>query len=205
MITLEYQIFTPDKKSFTVTENLIVYGLWLFSICLFIIGDEIQSLKDFSTHFKTGYLIIIIILPIYFSISSFFKHERLNGKIGGILKIDLDFIMINNTTYPVKELSKIDFLFGDYFGQLNKSGNLNFNPLLSQGVSNFIEFTDQSNMKHQFYFKLDYKNEYERLFPFITKMIQLKKISFLRGTELLKINDYEKIQEFKMNLEKINF
>jgi len=69
----------------------------------------------------------------------------LSGTITGILKINLDFITINDISYPINELLKIDFHFGDYFGQLNKSGNGNFNPLLSEGVSNSLEFTDCSN------------------------------------------------------------
>lgn len=200
MITLEYQIFTPTKGRFTLSENLIVYGLWFFSIGLFVTADRIQSLNDLITPFKTAYLAIITLLSIYFIISAYFKYERILGKIDGILKIDLDFIMIKNNIYQVNEISKIDFHLINYYGELNKSGNLNFNPKLSQGVSNFIEFTDQSNIRYQVYFKLNHTYEHERLFPFITKMIQLKKISFLRGTELLGIIDYEKIQEFKITL-----
>jgi len=200
MIALEYQIFTPSKARSTISENLIVYSLWIFSICLFIIADKIQPLEDFIAPFKTVYLVIATLLSIFFSISPIFRHERLSGKITGILKINLDFITINDISYPINELLKIDFHFGDYFGQLNKSGNGNFNPLLSEGVSNSLEFTDCSNKRHQIHFKLNYKWEHKRLFPFITEMIKINKISFLRGIEILGINDYNKIQEFKKSL-----
>jgi hypothetical protein len=200
MITLEYQIFTPEKRKFEITPNSIVYGLWIFSIILFAITDKLQDLKILFEPYKIFYLIILVLITIYFSIAAFFKHKRLNGKINGILKIDFDLIIVKNNLYLIKNISKIDFHFIDYYGELESSARGNFNPLLSQGVSNAIEFTDDSMQSHLVYFKLNYKYEHERLFPFITEMIKLNKISFLRGIELLGINYYDKIQDFKKQL-----
>lgn len=200
MITLEYQIFTPEKRKFEITPNSIVYGLWIFSILWFTINDTLHDLEILFEPYKTFYLIILVLLPIYFSIAAFFKHKRLNGKINGILKIDFDLITVNDNVYSINSISKIDFHFIDYYGELQSSVRANFNPLLSQGVSNAVEFTDKNNQIHLVYFRLNYKNEHERLFPFITQMIKINKISFLRGIELLGINDYDKIQEFKKQL-----
>ncbi|MES2448821.1 MAG: hypothetical protein V4546_16675 [Bacteroidota bacterium] len=200
MITLEYQIFTPEKRKFKITPNFIVYGLWIFSILLFAITNKLQDLKILFEPYKTVYLIILVLLPIYFSIAAFFKHKPINGAISGILQIGFDLIIVTDNHYSINNISKIDFHFIDYFGQLQSSVRANFNPLLSQGVSNAIEFTDKNNQIHLVYFKLNYKYEHERLFPFITEMIKINKISFLRGIELLGINDYDKIQEFKKQL-----
>ena len=95
------------------------------------------------------------------------------------------------------EIVKLDIHCEDYYGRQTRGVGMNFSPGLSQGVNNFIEFTDYNNLTRKVYFKQNVKNQYKDFSTLIIVSIQKGKITFLRGIELLGITDYNEIQEFK--------
>jgi len=196
---LAYQIFTPQKEKFLITPNLIVYTFWLLNILtfitLYVLGVKINVIILISS------FITAMITPIYFGILAYFKYEKLNGILTNSLLINSTTITVQELIYNINDIVKVDLVFKDYYGMMdhyNRRGN--YNPRISQGVGNYIKFTDKSNQIHHICFKLNHKYEHTELFPFIIEMIKKNKIPFLRGIELLGINDYDKIQEFKEQL-----
>ena len=193
MDKLGFKIFVPNHKTHKLTENLTIFILWMIGLSLIFTADKIDFMKSLVEPFDS-YIIGTILLSICFMIAAFFRRETLNGVVKGILEIDLDKLEVDDKSFLIKDISKIDFHFINYYNQLNKFKTVNFNPLLSQGISNFIEFTDESKHMHKIYFQLQSKDQHMVLFPFITEIIKINKISFLRGTELLGIDDMMKFK-----------
>ncbi len=74
----------------------------------------------------------------------------------GKIVFEKDSIIINDKVFELKGIKKLDFGFIDFYGQRDISYRGNVNPLISQGVSNFITFVDSTNQtQKQFISKND--------------------------------------------------
>lgn len=188
----EFQIFIPKPKTRLFTPNTIIYTLHFSCVAIFIIAA--------LTHYYPQKVFFIFIAPfslsLLFYIRKFWRYQFLNGELTSSLIISLDHIQVAQQSFAIEEIKKMDFHFRNYYGKKEDYRN-NFNPILSQGTSNFIELNLNNGQKLKTYFKLNFKSHHELLYPFIIEMVKADRISVLRGTEILGINDYDEIQEFK--------
>jgi hypothetical protein len=127
-------------------------------------------------------------------------YESLKGTINGQIQFSTTSFTIENETIQLNTITRLDIHVIDYFGRQTRGSGFNCSPGLSQGVNNYIEFTDASLATRRIYFKQRVKNEYKELYPFYVSAIKAGKISFLRGIELLEITEYEEIKEFKRKM-----
>lgn len=81
-------------------------------------------------------------------------------------------------------INKIDFHFGDYYGEV-RSGHRSVNPRLLQGVNNAVEFTTNNDEQHIIQFKIKTKQGYLVLSSFINSALKFQKISPHRVKELI--------------------
>ena len=126
---------------------------------------------------------------IHYIAASFFTYKSLNGTLAGEIEFENDRIVINNKTYELKNISNLDFGFNDYYGQNKPRTYKSANPVLSQGVNNYVTFTDASGETQTVYFKLATEHHYQELTPFINEAIKAKKMDFKRGIDLMGIEN----------------
>jgi hypothetical protein len=189
MDRISFDIFEPDKKRFRLTPNLIVYSLWFFAIAFLWIFEGVFPINS------TSRLIIISIIglvSLYYLITSFFTYEPLNGILKGKIVFKDDSITVNEKVYELKSITGIDFGFINFFGEVSLSYRGNFSPLLSQGVRNFIKFTDSSNQNIQIYFRIQGKHGSQALYPFINEAVKCGAMTYYRAIDLIDVENVKK-------------
>lgn len=181
MDRISFTIFIPDEKKFHLTPNWIVYGLWFTTIGFFWLFDSYFPGHD---EFRAVAAICVGLISLYFLITSFFKFEPLNGTLSGRIIFEKDSIVINDKTFELKDIKKLDFVFGDYYEERSGSGR-GFSPKIYQGVRNSVTFTDATNQAQAVYFQMMGKHSYMSLYDFINEAVRLSAMSYLRAEDLI--------------------
>ena len=146
--------------------------------------------------FKTGSYLRDIILGIdvfviiYFLGQSYWSYEPLDGIMQGTIVFNGDSIVVNEKVYDLKMISKLDFAFNDYYGMMYWMRS--FNPRLSQGVDNFVEFKDSSQQIIRIYFRMPGKNGAKSFYSFINDAVQCGAMSYYRATDLIDMENVRK-------------
>lgn len=192
-----FPIFEPDEFRKTVSNNWIIFCIWAFALLFFSTTEKYFEPSELYKTFKFCYVICAALLSVYWAIAGLWTYESLEGNITGQIQFETDSFEINQETIQLTNINKLDIHVEDYFGRQTRGVGTNFTPGLSQGVNNFIEFTDASLTTRRIYFNQCVKGEYRELYPFFVSAIKSRKISFLRGIEILEITEYEAIKEFK--------
>lgn len=128
---------------------------WAVSWKLYLasgISLSIGLFIDFVLNSSSGRWLFILAIVCYLigRIANFFEFRPLNGKLDGYLKINEDHFEINGKPYPYSHISDFNFKVADYYGE--SLGNNNYGGPYSQGVGNWIAFTE-SGIEHRFYFQ----------------------------------------------------
>ena len=186
---LSFDVFIPAKKKFRLTPNWIVYILWIVVIAFLWIFDDY-----FPPHsqFRSIVLGCVIVVNIYYLITSFFKYEPLNGILKGKIIFNNDAIIVNERVYELKNISGIDFGFINFYGERSTSYHGNFNPLISQGVSNFITFTDSNKQSIRVYFRIQGKHGSQALYSFINEAVKCGAMTYYRAIDLIDVENVRK-------------
>lgn len=192
-----YRVYEPKGSEETISKNQVVFGLWAFGLIFFWAFEECLQPGDLYSSFKFMYILGVLALSLYWLFVRLWTYEPLNGNLDGDIQFRTTSFIINNQVVQLENLVKIDIHGMDYYGRRIRLSGIDFEANLSQGVGNFIEFTSIENISTRVYFKQSIECQYRELRPFIVSAIQLGKLSFLRGIELLGITDYDEIQEFK--------
>jgi hypothetical protein len=188
MDKLTFPIFEPDNKTFRWTPNWIVVVSFAMVFMLSWLLKGTSPVSTLST-IRDWLLVLICGASIYFLIASFWTYEPLVGKIDGEIEFEKDHIRVNDEVYGLVEVSNIDFRFNNFYGESLKRFYKSANGILSQGVNNSVIFTDKEGQMHQVYFRLDAKNEYQSLSPFINEAVRLKKMQFKQAIDAVGIEN----------------
>ncbi|HTI57625.1 hypothetical protein [Mucilaginibacter sp.] len=108
----------------------------------------------------------------------------------GTIVFNGDSIVVNEKVYDLKMISKLDFAFNDYYGMMYWMRS--FNPRLSQGVDNFVEFKDSSQQIIRIYFRMQVKNGAKSFYPFINDAVQCGAMSYYRAIDLIDVENVRK-------------
>jgi len=184
MDRVSFEIFEPGEKKFRLTPNWVIGILWFVPILLLwaIEGDNSGPQNGFIM----AYFIFLGILTMLCLIISYSIYKPLKGKITGNLNFEDGQMMIDDKVFKLSDLAAIDFSFYDYYGQKSIFGS-DFDPKLSQGVDNYVSFTDSKNQSQTIYFRVQSEHGKDALAPFINEAIKLKKMERERGIDLLGI------------------
>jgi hypothetical protein len=186
---VSFPIYQPEEKRFRITPNWIVMGSWALTIIIgWLITDVFPVNNEIRSDWGISYGIVFII-TIFFIITSFSTYEPLNGALNGEIKFNNDGIIVATKVFELKDIANLDFGFNDFYGQKIIRGYKSVNPILSQGVNNYVTFTDNNNEEQVIYFQLKAKDEYKSLSPFINEAIKLKKMQFKQGIDLVGIEN----------------
>jgi hypothetical protein len=194
-----YLIFEPKKQRNVISNNLIVLIATTSAVFIFWIADGFFSV-DLYKDIKLFSLSCLVILWIYWLIAGFFTYRPLNGEFTGNITFKADSFIINEKVIQLKNLKRLNIHAEDYYGLHVPGPRVDFNPRLSQGINNYIEFTDLNNLTEKVFFKQTVKDQYLDLSEFIVFGVTIGIIPFLRGIELLRITDYDEIQQFKKSV-----
>lgn len=181
MDRISFTIFIPDGKKFHLTPDWIVFGLWFISIGFFWQFDMYFPGHD---EFRKTSAICVFLITMYYLVTSFFKYKPLNGTLSGKIIFEKNSVIVNDNVFELKDMKKIDFMFGDYFEERSSSGR-NFNPKIYQGVSNSVSITDKTNQTQTIYFQMMGKHSYMSLYDFINEAVRLGVMSYLRAEDLI--------------------
>jgi hypothetical protein len=177
MDRLSFDIFEPEKKKFRLTPNWIVYSLWFITIGFFWIFD--RTVPPNGT-FGEIWIACVFLVNMYYLFASFFTYEVLKGTLKGKIIFEGDSIIISNKVLALKDITSLDFRFIDFYGQRYLAFRGSFNPLLSQGVSNYVTFIDNKNQTQMVYFRMMTKHSALSLYPFINEAVKLKAMTYYR-------------------------
>lgn len=191
---MTFQLFIPDKQLRHINEDQVIFALWISYVVVFWGLGELLFPKDSQAGLLCG--IVLGFITLFFLVASFFRYQPLRGTLTGDIEFTMEGIRVNGTFYPLTDITAIDFFINDYYGN-NASLAQTLTPRLSQGVNNYVTFTDAGGQEHQYHFKLFSANGRRELDPVISMATAEGKLSLLRGVELLDINNYDEIQQFK--------
>jgi len=197
----KFTLFTPVNKLY-FTRNLVTCTLFVLGLIPVVfeiyVLEHREHLTLFSSYF--AYLSFLAILLHFISmLGNSVRQETLKGIIGGSLFFELDQIVINDEKYLLADIRKLNIYMNDYVGKIS----LNYrtaNGRISRGVGNSIIIHLSNGDKKTFYFQQtdQYSNQHIR-----EQLIHYHltgKLHWLNLIDVLCINDYEEIQDFKKTL-----
>src|SRR5271168_5295741 len=119
MDRLSFEIFEPEEKKFWLSPNWIVLILWSFTIFFLWVFDSV-----FPPHstIRTVWLSFILVITLYYLISSFFLYKPLHGKINGEIEFQADRMIIKDKVFDLKNITSLDFSLGDYYEEISTLG-----------------------------------------------------------------------------------
>jgi hypothetical protein len=194
---MRFSIYTSTKTRF---QKIFFDWLnWLmmlfFFTSLLLIGkftnDEDKTLLLFA-------LVILYIFAILFFMSS---KVPLLGNLDKNLLFEKDKIIIADREIPFDSIQKIEIHNDDFDGQRIHSGRIIFDFGLSNGTGNslFLKYKDGTEKKVYFYQKE--KDEMNQMETLLVHYHQVGILHFLKLIVILRIDDYDEIQQFKQKYE----
>lgn len=195
---IEFKIFTK-KNGFRLTNNIVVYSLLFGSLGVAWLADKYLGE---STIEDIGQVVGVLtcILMVYFKITQSFKRESLNGDLTKSIIFKPTQIIVEEHTYCLDEIKKIEFYVGDYFDKWEYKVKGDLNPARTNGTSNVCDLHLTNGKIIGTRFQLMYKGEFLKMRELLLEYYSSNKIHFLKLIEYLGIDKYEEIQEFKKTL-----
>lgn len=191
------RIFEKKKGFYISPENIVA----IFLTILIFLMYYLKSKYEFNFKgWETGILIFGTIYIFGLMISTFFRYEREIGEYSGKLTFWEDKIQIGDKTYYLEQIEKIEFINAYDIKGMFVNSMLEFSPHLSNGIDNEFSLI----LKNGEQIKCNFlQTESEKIEFFNEIFIHYHKngiISWLQLLEILNIQDYNKIQEFKKEI-----
>jgi len=193
------KIFEKKKGIYISPENIVAISL---AVLIFLIYYLKESFGFNFKGWETGILILGTIYIIGLMISTFFLHEHKNGEFKGKLKLETDKISINEKEYSIEEISEISIHSSDIEGQFI-GYSFEFSRKLSNGLNNeiILKLKNGNEIKCHFFQTKRERIKYSK--DYLTNYHLKGKINWLQLLNILEIEDYDKIQEFKRELNRL--
>jgi hypothetical protein len=201
MNPIEFKIFEKKDVPFLIRElnNIIVYSLLGFSSLLWYFSTTFYNGTTFeSVCLKLNIFCMLVVLV--FGLKVIWTRKPLIEKFNGILRFTENSIDINNNKFIIEDISKIDFGIWDYYDKMGPMIEGDISPAFSNGVDNFINIQLKDGQKIKVHFQIIQKDDFLKMRDLLIHYFCHNKLTFLRLTQLLRISDYDKIQEFKKAL-----
>lgn len=151
-----FKIFNKHRSSKFSIENTTIIILVLIIFTLYII-EKIFEKNNILDIFFVYTVFGIIFSILFFSISSLFRYEKLNGYFEGNLVFSKKYIKINNTKHKIEDIYQIEIYNNSIKGKfLINSSKLE--PKLSNGTDNYLKIILKENYKEIIVFYLQTKD-----------------------------------------------
>ena len=170
----------------------------IFLTCLvFLLFYLKQSYRIELNDWEIYLAIIWLIYGVGLMISTFFRYESEIGEYSGKLTFWNDRIQIDEKSYNLSEIKKLDFIRAEDIRGKFVNSMMEFTPHLSNGLDNVLVVRLHNGQVLKCNFQ---QTEAERLMHFKEMLVHYHKngiLEWLQLLDLLEISDYDKIQEFK--------
>lgn len=192
-----FRVFKP-LKGFFLTNNMVVSSLGIISILLFIVEKHVLgrsinlSIVAIAAAF---FMFTAFALSIIFGAMSIFKYKPFRGKLLELMYFYNDKIVYKDEVYIINNLKSIDVYANDYSGRLDSGRD--FNWKISNGTGNAIVLITENRKKIIYNFQILNEGDIFKIKDQLIHYHLAGKISWLHLIDILCINDYDDIQEFK--------
>jgi hypothetical protein len=189
---MRVDIYIPEEE-FRIPSGLVVTLIMLASVLIAGIV-EAQGLR---LSFDPIWFAIVGLLASGVAIAVLHaKRKPLTDRLRGYIEFHNDGLIINGQRLAYVEIDKVSMRIDDYRGKKVRMGRSSY---ISEGVDNYITF-NHAGRRVKSYFQLKTFSDTKELYPAVRELIRLGRIPFLRGLDVLGIDDYAEIQEFKKSL-----
>lgn len=196
----KFSIFKKSDK-FYWSINKIYYCV-LFSIIGFsYIFGKLLNLVDLTFLWLA---VIVMIAGIFLNLKGLNKIEPLKGTLEGDLIFEKESIIINNKSYSLDEINKIQISNDDYTGKLINFTQGNIGPALSNGTNNHLIIFLKSKETIKVFFELIDSNDFQKIKSILIEYYLKNKIDLDEMTYVLGEKSSSDIRELQEEITKIH-
>lgn len=185
------------KKGYNIGNDSLALLILTTLVFLIIL---LEQTGEFNFSYWTTILSILWCISfITYLISRLFLRELEFGNYEGKLILKPESIVVNKEEYKIDEIKSIEinaFDIKDHF----QSSLLEFQRKLSNGLDNSITLNLKEGKNIKTYFLQTKSNKIQLFKNELINYYKLGKISWLHLIDILEITDYDKIQEFKKEI-----
>ncbi|XLS30530.1 hypothetical protein ACJD0Z_06820 [Flavobacteriaceae bacterium M23B6Z8] len=195
-----FRIFEHKKGIYFYPEYFIMLGLIL---SIFILG-YLETFHDIRLRLLISVLAVFSLLfVISMAIWNQFRYQKLYGDFKGELIFSKTSIIINERSFLLEEIGKLEFLrFEDYYGNY-LYGTSRFAPMRSNGTENELLIYLKNGEKIRCSFQQSESQALKKARAVLTHYHLNGLISWLHLLDLLQIEDYDEIQHFKRSIHQL--
>ena len=196
----KFNIYVP-KRAKWLTMNKVAYVIGTpISIIYLILQKAISIPNSVESIVVPLIFTIFFITPIVWGVVNYGKIPKPNKILKGELIFTENCLSIKGKKIELSQIQKIEFRLQSYLGEMKISASGNFGHNRENGIENWliISFKEGTSIKLQF--QRLYEDQLQIIKPFLINMYKNNKISLIHITELLGIDKYEDIQEFKKEI-----
>lgn len=201
---VEFDIFEPSIRHYFSYTKIVYTGV-LSSLLILFLFDYFSILPE-DSFWNLVYVLstVFFFLPFLAQFVIWNLEERMNGNIQGKISIENEIVTIKNNRLDLNNVESLDFDLKWYKGELEHHYTLHFGPWRKNGTQNWLNINYNNGQKSSIQFIRKYANQEKYLKMFLIKCLNENKISHLRVCEILNIEDYDKIQDFKKEIKLAN-
>jgi len=191
-------IYIPKKTSILKSRDWLIFLCFISFLLLIFLEYFIFSENELLNIVIRYIGISFCVLMIYLMFSSLNEKEKLKGTLKGEIILNDQEVIIGSEHFKLKEIKNMSIIFDDYENKYEQHLMGTYYPSISSGISNFFEIKLKNGDSKKVQFQQKYENEIIKKNK--EKLIFYHKqgmISFLNLIQLLGIDDYDEIQNFK--------
>ena len=196
----KFDIFKKHKGIYW-TNTLIIYCTLGISGSLLYLKSIFGFEKNLIDELLLYFIILVLVYGVIMKFYGLVSHEPLKGKLEGQLILEMNQISIEEDIYKLGNIQKIEIFNSDYDGHFKYTSRGSFEANLSQGVGNIIIIKLLNNEIKACHFRQTYNDDINVAKKELINYHLKGKIHFLHLIDILKITDYDEIQEFKKELQ----
>jgi hypothetical protein len=204
MLNQKMKTFDIYKKreGFYWTNTMIVYSTLILSLIILYLKKEVFGFeKNFLDAIFVTTAIASLVYGLVMKLSGLARYEPLKGKLNELLKLELESVAIGSEVFFINDIKKIEINNFDYEGHFKYTSRGSFEANLSQGIGNSMIITLNSGEKKGCQFRQQYADDMCDAKSELINYYKKGKIHFLHLIDILKIADYDEIQEFKKEIQ----
>lgn len=173
-----------------VVYSSLTLGLFFFYISKYLLSDNIILHTIGLVLYMGGFILIIV-----FGAMSNFKYKPFRGELLGLLYFYNDRIEYEDEIYKINDIKSLEVHVKDYSGRVESGRDCNWK--ISNGTGNAIVLITENTKKITYNFQILNEGDIFKIKDQLIHYHLAGKISWLHLIDILCINDYDDIQEFK--------
>lgn len=135
---IKFSIYKKSGKFYWTTEKIIYITMFSSLVIGFIADKAFKSENSYFNKIFIGITVLAFFSGIINKFIGFTKIEKLGGILDGYIVFKSNSIEIENNSFELNEIKRIEIYNDDYRGKLIHTSSGNFGPALSNGTRNYL-------------------------------------------------------------------